>query len=214
MKTAIFLVLCSLSITLFAQKGKYFYLAQINKYNEASSFEDVRYKEMTWQQFYSLEETNELVDPLNYDFDLMNAACFFAVNKYRASKGIATLKFEPRMRDAASIHTDQMIRRNFFDHINQADATIRFPNNRTELNGFSGERIAENLARIYITMDKPMTYIQIADKAVKELSRSKEHNMHMIDSNLTLLGCALLFEASSKDGFWYYRLTQDFGKNW
>ena len=75
-----------------AQSDKY--LAQIPKYNEKSSFEDVRYKDLDWKQFYKLEEANDLVDPNNYDFDLMNAAAFYAVNKYRASKGIAPLRFD------------------------------------------------------------------------------------------------------------------------
>ena len=78
------------------------YLAEIRKYNEASVFEDERYKDMTWEKFYKLEEANDLVDPNNYDFDLMNAAVLFAVNKYRASHSIKPLKFEPRLRDAAS----------------------------------------------------------------------------------------------------------------
>ena len=191
------------------------YLAKVAKYNEASTFEDVRYKDLDWKAFYKLEETNELVDPVNYDFDLMNAAMFFAVNKYRESRGVALLKFEPRMRDAATIHSFEMVKKNFFDHTNNADAKIKGPDTRIELCGYKGQKIAENLARGFVDRGKPLTYTQLADKVVNELSRSKEHNKHMIDPELQKLGCCLIFEnKTTAEGVVYFRLTQDYGKDW
>lgn len=191
------------------------YLAKVGKYNEASSFEDVKYKDLDWQKFYKLEESNELVDPVNYDFDLMNAALFFATNKYRASKGIPPLKFEPRLRDAATIHSYEMVKKNFFDHMNYSDPKLQGPDKRMELCGYKGQRLAENLARGFADRGKPLTYIQLADKAIMELSKSKEHNKHLIDPELEKLGCGLLFEsATTPEGVIYFRLTQDFGRDW
>jgi uncharacterized protein YkwD len=191
------------------------YLAKVEKYNEASTFEDERYKDLDWRAFYKLPEANELVDPVNYDFDLMNAAVFFAINKYRASKGIGPLKFEPRLRDAASIHSYQMVKKNFFDHMNYTDPKIQGPDTRMMLCGYKGQKLAENLARGYVDRSKPMTYTQVADKAILELSHSKEHNKHLIDPDLEKLGCGLLFEATpTAEGIIYYRLTQDFGRDW
>jgi uncharacterized protein YkwD len=191
------------------------YLAKVAKYNEASSFEDVRYKDMDWQKFYKLDEANEFVDPLNYDFDFMNAAVFFAVNKYRAGKGLPQLKFEPRLRDAATIHSYMMVKKNFFDHMNYTDPKLQGPDKRMELCGYKGQRLAENLARGFTERAKPLTYTQLADKIVMELSRSKEHNKHMIDPDLEKLGCGLIFENSvTQEGDIYFRLTQDFGRDW
>ena len=191
------------------------YLAKVEKYNEASTFEDVKYKDLDWKGFYKLEEANELVDPVNYEFDLMNAAMFFAVNKYRASKGLAALKFEPRLRDAASIHSYQMVRKNFFDHMNYTDPKLKGPDTRMELCGYHGQKIAENLSRGYVDRSKPLTYTQLADKVVAELSRSKDHNKHMIDPDLEKLGCGLIFESkATAEGVVYFRLTQDFGRDW
>lgn len=191
------------------------YLAKVVKYNEASSFEDVKYKDLDWQKFYKTEEANELVDPVNYDFDLMNAAVFFAVNKYRASRGIAPLKFEPRLRDAATIHSSQMVKKNFFDHMNFSDPKIQGPDTRMHLCGYNGQKLAENLARGYADRGKPMTYTQLADKTVMELSKSREHNKHLIDPELEKLGCSLIFEnLASPEGVIYFRLTQDFGRDW
>lgn len=191
------------------------YLAKVAKYNEASNFEDVRYKDIDWKQFYKLEEANEFVDPFNYDFDLMNAAVFFAINKYRASKNIAPLYFEPRLRDAATIHTYQMVKRNFFDHMNYSDSKIQDPEKRIHLCGYTGQKLAENLSRTYVDKAKPMTYTQVADRVVDELSKSRDHNRHMLDPDLEKLGCALIFETvSTPEGVTYFRLTQDFARDW
>lgn len=191
------------------------YLAKVGKYNEASNFEDVRYKNMDWKEFYKLEEANELVDPHNYDFDLMNAAVFFAVNKYRASKGVSPLKFDPRLRDAAAIHSYQMVMKNFFDHMNYYDTKIQGPDTRMHLCGYDGQKLAENLFRGYADRGRPVTYIQLADKIVSELSKSKEHNRHLVDPDLDRLGCAVIFEnTTTPEGIVYFRLTQDFGKEW
>jgi uncharacterized protein YkwD len=204
-------VCCSMSAYTQADK----YLAQIPKYNEASGFEDVKYKGMTWQQFYKLEAANELLDPTNYDFDLFNAAVFFSVNKYRSSRGVAVLQFEPRLRDAASIHADQMVKRHFFDHTNTHDAILRSLNNRTELCKYQGERIAENIAKTFIDLEQPTSYALAADKVVSELSKSPEHNEHLLDRKLSKLGCGAIFEDKPYNGqYHYFLLTQDFGKDW
>ena len=200
----------------FAQSpGAAPYLAKIGKYNEASNFEDVKYKNMDWREFDKLEEANELVDPRNYDFDLMNAAIFFAVNKYRASKGISPMKFEPRLRDAGTIHSYQMVIKNFFDHMNYYDSKIQGPDTRMHLCGYEGQKLAENLFRGYADRSRPMTYIQLADRVISELSKSKEHNRHLIDPDLDRLGCGLIFEnVTTPEGIVYFRLTQDFGRDW
>ena len=84
-----------------------------------------------------------------------------------------------------------------------------------ELCGYKGQRLSENLARNYTDISKHMTYTQLADKTVKDLSRSSEHNKHMLDAGLDKLGCAVIFEDKpAGDGIIYFRLTQDYGKDW
>jgi len=216
MKRMTIILLLTCAIPCMAQSpGAAPYLARVHKYNEVSSFEDVMYKNMDWQKFYKLEIANTLVDPVNYDFDALNAAMFFAVNKYRESKGVPVLKFEPRLRDAATIHSYEMVKKNFFDHWNTTDPKIKGPDNRMELCGYKGQRLSENLARDYADRGKPLTYTQLADKTVKDLSKSSEHNKHMLDAGLDKLGCAVIFEDKpAGDGIIYFLLTQDYGKDW
>ncbi len=194
-----------------AQEAKK-YLDEIGKYNEVSGFEDSRYNSMTWQQFYKLEEANEIVDPANYDFDLMNAAVFFAINKYRESKGLSELKFNTNLRDAAAIHSAEMVNRNFFAHENPYNAELKKFYNRIEISGFKGGFSAENISQEYQDLHNPKSYIQLAEEMIHTLSLSKPHNANMLDKNYTYLGCALLFDKKSTgNDVWYYRSTQDFG---
>jgi uncharacterized protein YkwD len=212
----IIILLYSQAVSSFAQSPAAApYLAKVTKYNEASQFEDSRYKNIDWTAFYKLDEANEFVDPMNYDFDLMNAAVFYATNKYRAARHITALKFEPRLRDAATIHSYQMVIKNFFDHMNYTDDKLKGPDTRIELCGYHGQKLAENLARMYADRGRPLTYTQLADKVVYEWSKSKEHNKHLIDPDLEKMGCGLIFETVSKpEGITYFRLTQDFGTDW
>lgn len=190
------------------------YLADILKYNEASNFEDARYKVLDWRDFDKLEEANELVDPNNYDFDLMNAAVFYAVNKFRSAKNLPPLKFDGRLRDAASIHSWQMVKKNFFDHMDFYDDSLRSPDRRMMLCGYSGQKMTENISRIYLDRSKPLTYIQVAAKIAAEWSKSKDQNHHMLDPELERLGCGLVFEVHSNlQGLIYFRVTADFGKD-
>ena len=210
MVKTLFILLATLAfVHADAQAEKY--LADIQKYNESSVFEDERYKGLTWQAFYALDEAQEFVDPMNFDYDLMNAALFFAVNKYRTARGASALAFEPRLRDAASIHTDQMVKKKFFAHENPYNTQLRALNNRVELSGFFGQHIAENIARMFVDMNTPETYTQVAGKVILYLSRSKEHNINMLDNRNKLLGCSLLFDGTGNDGYFYFRTTHDFG---
>ena len=197
---------------IFAQQSAESYLKQVGKYNEASAFEDKEYSQMTWEKFYKLEDANEIVDPANYDFDVMNAAVFFAINKYRMSKGLPAFKFDEHLRDAATIHTNEMTNRNFFAHENPYNPALKKFYNRIEISGFKGGFSAENISREYQDLHNPKTYIQIAEEMILNLSLSKQHNANMLDTHYTHLGCALLFDKKSTNGdVWYFRSTQDFG---
>ena len=108
-----------------------------------------------------------------------------------------------------------MVTKNFFDHMNYYDVKIQGPDTRMHLCGYDGQKLAENLSRDYADRGRPKTYTQLADKVISELSKSKEHNRHLIDPDLNKLGCSVIFEnATTPEGIVYFRLTQDFGKDW
>src|SRR3954467_5614133 len=94
------------------------YLADIPSYQKDSYFKQKVYEEHDWKSFYQLKEANEVVDPNDYDFHLLNAAIFFSTNKRREEKKLKPLKFSAGLRDAAVIHSYQMVAKNLVNHMN------------------------------------------------------------------------------------------------
>src|SRR5688572_1875913 len=102
---------------LFPDSGDKF-LNEIPAYQKDSYFKQKVYAEHEWKSFYKLKEANEIIDPDNYDLHLLNAAVFFSTNKLREEKKGKTLKFSASLRDAAVVHTQQMVDKKFFSHTN------------------------------------------------------------------------------------------------
>src|SRR4051794_13492167 len=94
------------------------FLKDIPLYQKDSYFKQKVYAEHDWKSFFQLKEANQIIDPDNYDLHLLNAAVFFATNKLRDEKKLKQLKFSNALRDAAVVHTQQMIDKKFFNHFN------------------------------------------------------------------------------------------------
>ena len=135
---------------------------------------------------------------------------FFATNKIRESKGLRSLKFTPELRDAAVLHTDQMIEKNFFDHYNNRSPLLRTPDQRIKLFRVRSNAIAENIDYNNMPLKGKTTYIQLAEKIVDELYHSPPHRKNMLGKEYSFLGCAAIFEARDKQGVRYIKTTQDF----
>ena len=189
------------------------YLNKISLFQKASYFKQKVYAEHDWKSFYKLRESQAPVNPNNYDLHLLNAAIFFATEKMRESKGAKPLQFSPSLRNAAVVHTDQMVEKNFFDHINKATPALRAPEQRIKLFGITQVDLAENVDYNYISIESESTYIQLAEKIVDDLYDSPPHRKNMLARQYTHLGCAAIFEPVDKDGARYVKATQDFSGN-
>ena len=190
------------------------YLAKIELYQKDSYYKQKVYDEHNWKSFYQLKEAQANVDPNNYDLHLLSAAIFFATNKLRESKGLKTLRFSPQLRDAAAVHTNQMIEKNFFDHFNNRTPALRTPEQRIKLFGATSTALAENVDYNNMQLSGKTTYLQLAEKIVDEFYHSPPHRKNMLGKEFTHLGCAAMFEARDKQGARYIKTTQGFSANY
>jgi uncharacterized protein YkwD len=186
------------------------YLDEISAYNKDSYYKQKAYSENDWKRFYDSSIPNTILDLNHLDLHLLNAALFYSTNKLRSSKGLKELEFSGPLRDAAVVHTYEMVKRNFFDHYNRKNRKLYSPANRFELFEVRANATAENVALNYLNPGSPKTYIQIADIVVDALFHSKEHRLNMLSKNYSKLGCAIYFEQKPKNGVWYFKATQDF----
>jgi uncharacterized protein YkwD len=164
-----------------------------------------------------MKEAQQIVNPADYDFHLLNAAFFYATNKLREERKVKPLQFSEALRDAAVLHTHEMVTKKFFSHYNNnGSPKIRTPKQRillfagTEQLGLSGENCDENFVEPY----EPLTYIQVAERITKDLYDSPPHRANMLEKGFRHLGCAVIFEQPrGKNEAVYLKATQDFTSN-
>jgi uncharacterized protein YkwD len=189
------------------------FLNKITAYQKDSYFKQKVYADHNWKSFYKLSEAQAVVDPNNYDLHLLSAAVFFATNKMRENKHAKPLQFAPQLRNAAVVHTEQMIEKNFFDHFNRLTPELRSPEQRMGLFGIAATDMAENVDYTYIQLSQNITYIQLAEKIVDDFYDSPPHRKNLLGKEFSRLGCAAIFEMHDKDGARYLKATQDFSAN-
>ncbi len=187
-------------------------LEEIPAYQKDSYYKQKVYDEHDWKSFYHLKETNAIIDPDNYDLHLLNAAVFFSTNKLREEKKLNTLAFSSALRDAAVVHSHQMVTKNFFNHINSKTLKLRMPDERMRMFGAEFKACAENIDWNNISMPSNITYLQLADKLVDAWFHSAPHKKTMLSKQLSHLGCGAVFEPKNKNGARYIKATQDFSQ--
>lgn len=199
-----------LATTLTALPDGSKWLSRIEWYQQESYYKEQAYREQDAKSFAALPEPNRMVNPEQFDFHLANACVFYATNELRESKGKPTLKFSGTMRDAATVHTYEMISRNFFDHYNRSNRKLYSPENRISLFEKNYAEIAENCDYTYMLPEKPFTYLELGREIVSHLNTSTPHRKTMLSKSLTHMGCAAMFEAKQRKGAWYVKTTQNF----
>jgi uncharacterized protein YkwD len=186
------------------------FLSDISSYQKDSYYKTKVYAEHDWKSFYQLKEAQAVVSPDNYDLHLLNAAVFYSTNKLREEKKLKPLKFNGGLRDAAVVHTQQMVAKNFFSHINNKTPKLRAPDDRIKMfvTGFSA--LGENIDWNHLPMPSGASYLQLADKIVDAWYHSPPHKKTMLSKGFSHLGCAAMFEGKNKNGVRYIKATQDF----
>ena len=177
-------------------------------------FPDSAYKNHTWQSFIKIPQLRDTINYLQVDLGLLNAAVFFLTNKARESQRRPLLLFSPKLRNVAKLHSEQMAKYEFVDHFNKRNRRLYSPQVRGKV--YNQEVIAENVASTFLynyksganfyrawngthydffTYDndliRPLTYLQFAQRIVKDWMESKGHRINILHPKLKTLGCAV-----------------------
>lgn len=186
------------------------FLNEIALYQKDSYYKQKVYDEHNWKSFSTLPDVNKAVDPNNYDLHLLNAAVFFATNKIRSEKKQKELTFSAPLRDAAVVHSQQMVDKKFFSHFGKTPK-LKGPDDRMRMFGIGDDVKGEGENIDYNHMQPgKTTYWQIAEQIVDDFMHSSEHRKTMLSKGYSHLGCAAVLEANNKDGLRYYKATQDY----
>lgn len=200
-----------LLVLLFVKPDGEKFLQDIPLYQKDSYYKEKVYREHDWKSFNELKDANQVINPNDFDLHLLNAAIFFATNKAREGKHVKALKYSTALRDAAVVHSAQMVEKKFFDHFNSKTLKLRTPENRMKMYGVANaEAMGENIDWNNIAMPSRTTYVQLADQLVDAWMHSPPHRKTMLSKGYSHLGCAAFFEEKDKKGVRYVKATQDY----
>lgn len=128
---------------------------------------------------------------------MMEKRLFDMINSERRSKGLPLLKSDAKIQKAARAHSRDMIKRNFFDHVNPDSETV---GDRLKIAKIKWIMVAENIAS-NMNMDDPV------ETAFENWLKSSSHYKNIINKEYELSGIGI---AQAQDNTFYF--TQVFVK--
>lgn len=154
---------------------------------------------------------NDVIDVYNIDLELFEKCVLEETNKLRQSNGLNYLHEDVLLKKAALLHSSQMNRYSFFNHTNPREREIATVDKRLQYYNYPYESYAENILYAAIEKNKPPTYIELANYAVKLLYKSKEHRNNILNKQYSDIGIGVVLSKKYDANYAYFYLTQDFG---
>ncbi len=185
------------------------YLNDIKGFGEDSFFKHEVYTKADWQRFEELPEVNEKVNADQFNLHVMNACLFYASNKLRLMKKSPMMNNSEALRNAALVHTNEMVTRNFYSHINAKNSELRAPDQRMKLFGITNVLMAENI-HDYPFLNNEVTYLQLAQKIMDDFYKSEGHRQNLLNKSFNYTGCAAMPYSDGKSNFRFVKVTQCF----
>lgn len=172
------------------------------------------YKQLTLDDFREHKPFHEEIDVNDFDNELLECAIFFLTNEIRVKKKLTKLKYHPHLTETARIHSDEMAKKNFFDHTNRYNKKLREPEDRAKIAGIVNPKIAENIIEGFIleyssgekviatspgifldekTRDQlpARTYLTLAENLLDLWMHSKGHKANILAKDALELGCGV-----------------------
>lgn len=190
--------------------------------------------------FFAIVDLQKRIPKHFVNIDLLNAAIFWFTNVQRRKYGLTLFQFHDKLKQMATLHSEQMRTHSFFDHENKFDSRYKTLKNRMDLmrdglfNGFMS--YAENIADCpvikanepftysvkdgfvhFYTMDGkeffPYTYSEMAKSVVDGWMNSPGHRANILNPDYLFLGCGCAPYEQKSDVYsvTYFKLTQNFG---
>ena len=195
---------------------------------------DVKESPTGEKNFRKVEKFNELIDFKRIDFDRINEIIFYMTNEIRAKHRLQPLTYATELERSAWMHADDMVRGNFFSHINERDSKKKTPNDRAKMCNISNPMLAENLIEgfglkynanesVYLRgkgkfsktqegeLIKPHTYISFCEVQMERWMNSKEHRKNILSKDALQFGCgAAIFENAEFNQMPTFYVVQNF----
>lgn len=167
----------------------------------------IDYKNFRSQTFYNKE-----IDFERIEIGRINEVIFHLTNEIRVQYNLNPLDYSAELEKSASMHALDMVRGNFFNHINNSDPKKRTPNDRAKLcdiaNPFLSENLIEGYGLRYTSYEpvylrgkgkfsktpdgeliQPHTYLSFGEEQMKRWMDSKDHRKNILSKDAVQIGC-------------------------
>lgn len=184
------------------------YLSKVKGFDTLSYFKFEVYADN--KNLNTVKEAEGMVDAQNFNLHLMNWCLFAATQEMRQLNNIPSQKFSEALRNAAVIHSNEMVEKNFYSHINTKNLALKTPEDRMALCGIQSAQIAENI-HDFGFKNKSISYKDLAKGVVKSFYDSPNHKRNMLDKKLNNLGCgALCYKGKQGGELYFLKVTECF----
>jgi len=166
----------------------------------------------SYTTFNSKLKKDSVIDIKNIDTKLISSGVLYYTNIYRKSKRKKKLLYSLKLEKAASIHSSEMEKHNFFDHTNRKNRKFRNLDDRIDYVGYSTFlEIAENIYYGFVNLNDIETYSEISNTITEAFIASRTHKLNLLDKGLKEIGMKIVFTKDADEQFLYYYFTQNFG---
>lgn len=150
---------------------------------------------------------------LNYfDISQMNEKLIQALNFYRVQKSISPLSPNKELSNASCIHSNEMVRLNFFSHINNRNKGLKTFESRAQKSGYDNySYLGENIYYSKQYFDSKFTIDNLVDESIRKLAASATHNNTMLSTLYQETGVCVAVKISSDKKYYEFYVTQMFG---
>lgn len=206
----------------------------------AQIFHENWYTKLSVDSFFNTEAAQSAIEVENPDIALLNAAIFFATNEARQKRSLPLLLHDQSLEKAAEFHSEEMVEKRFFSHVNKTDKDnrtfdLRIRNKGGEFTA-AGENILEmppfktgpkgeydvsknpdgSFSFLQLNNGKPLkvlSYGDFARTAVKLWMKSPDHKANIMSKSFSHLGCGVAIEDNpfSFKSLPMVLVTQNFG---
>lgn len=198
------------------------------------------YSSYSLNSFSRIGELGQRLDGTFCNLQLLDAAVFWMTNVERVKHGLKEFRFHYKLRQMATLHSEQMRKHGFFNHDNPYEVRYKTLDNRLDatkdstFDGFMtfGENIAQcptlngpdsfavefrhGVPRFFASDGRELFYctcLEYAQTVVDGWMHSPGHRANILDPGFEYLGCGCAgFEQKGTDiSLLYFNLTQNFG---
>jgi len=154
-------------------------------------------------------ETIDISDP---DYERLNAVIFYLTNEIRYKRKLKILDYEPLLEKSATLHSNNMLEMDFFDHVNKKSQKYKTPNDRAEAVGIANPSLAENIIETFVLQYtagtpvypgekgifrydpegkpiEPHSYLTLGEAMIKLWMSSPGHRKNILSPDAIQLGC-------------------------